>query len=499
MTQLLADPRAVWALVLVVVVPIAVIGVGELEERLRQRDSILTPVVAIIRRWSIPLFAVWAVVRGLLDVDDTRLGVRLLGTALLLSLALVALRMVQIVIVVLRRRTPGERGGVPALVLALPRLIVILATFWFLLDGVWGVDLTAALTALGVTSLVVSFALQDTLSGLASGFLLLGDAPFQPGDWIRVGDLEGRVVDVNWRSSRIADRNGDLVVVPNAQLAGGTIVNYDQPSRLHRVVVPVQVAFSNPPTRAKEMLLDAARSTPGVLEDPAPAVRVVQIDDPLMGYEVDLWIEDFQIAPKVRSDFGSLVWYQSGRHGVPLPSPAYDLYVYDGPQTQAAAIPEAAEIRRRLQGSVLLAQLDSDDVDRLAGAAHAARYAGGEVILRDDTPDRNLFVLWSGTARIVVELPDGEAVDAADLGPGDLFTQLGRRDGTSTPFRVVAVTDCEVVIVQESVAGSVASRNPALAEVLNQLLASRRRRIDRMVEAARRDVAEQPGSEGERP
>ena len=108
-----------------------------------------------------------------------------------------------------------------------------------------------------MTSLVVSFALQDTLGGIASGFTLLADQPFQPGDWIKTGDLEGRVLDINWRSSRIQTRNGDLVVVPNGQLANATITNFDEPSRLHRVVVPVQVAYSNAPTRVNEMLLAA--------------------------------------------------------------------------------------------------------------------------------------------------------------------------------------------------------------------------------------------------
>lgn len=496
MAELLADPRAIWAVVLIVVVPVLVVGVGELEERLRQRDSVFTGIVATVRRWAIPLFTVWALARGLLDLEPSRAIVRVIGTALLLTLAAVALQAVRIVVAALRRRGRDDRRGLPALVLALPRLVVVLVTFWILLDGVWGVDLTAAFTALGVTSLVVSFALQDTLSGLASGFLLLSDAPFQPGDWIKFGDLEGRVKDINWRSSRIEDRNGDLVVVPNSQLANAVIVNFDEPARLHRVVVPVQVAFSNPPTLAKEMLLDAARSTPGVLADPPPTARVVQIDDPLMGYEVDLWIEDFSRAPRVRSDFGSLVWYQSERHGVPLPSPAYDLYVYDGPQAQVSGKPDLAEIRRRLRGAPLLGQLDQDDVGRLAAAGRAVRFAAGETILEGDAARRDLCVIWSGRARVVFELPDGGLAEAAELGPGDLFGQISRIDRARAGARVVAVTDCELVVVEEEAAGAVASRNPALAEVLNQLAATRRRRIERMIDAAMRRSDDEGGDAG---
>lgn len=492
MNELLGDPRVVWAIVLVIVIPLALIAVGEIEERLRQRDSEITKVVAVIRTWTIPLFSIWAVGRGLLDLSDSSLLMRTVGTALVLSVAVAALRQVSIVVRGLRDRSRSERGGVPALVLALPRVIVLLATFWILLDSVWSVDLSAALTALGVTSLVVSFALQDTLSGLASGFLLLSDAPFQPGDWIKYEDLEGRVVDFNWRSSRIEDRNGDLVVVPNALLARATLVNYDEPTRRHRVTVPVQVAFSNPPTLAKEMLLDAARSTSGVLADPPPKARVVQIDDPLMGYEVDMWIDDFALAPQVESDFGSLVWYFSERHNVPLPSPAYDLFVYDGPQTEAASKPGNQEIRRRLRLSPLLDQLTEDDVARLAASAQTSRFAEAEVILDVTSPRRDLFVLWSGRARLTFDLPHGGAVDAAEFTAGDVFGSLFRGERTAASPRVVAVSDCEVVIIDESAAGSVASRNPELSEVLSRLGDTRRRRMERMIEGAERSLAGGP-------
>ena len=99
-----------------------------------------------------------------------------------------------------------------------------------------------------------------------------------------------------------------------------------------------------------------------------------------MGYEVELWIDDFAIAPQVESDFGSLVWYFSERQGVPLPSPAYDLYVYDGPDSLAASRPDRAEIRRRLRTSPLLDQLDIDDMGRLVASARPARFSSGEVV-----------------------------------------------------------------------------------------------------------------------
>lgn len=505
MTVLLEDTRVVWALALIVLVPAIIVGLGEAAERMRQRDSLLRPVIAIVRAWTVPLLAVWFVLRILLAVPATTVAVRALETALLVSVVLAALATVRVLIARHRRREgAGDvRARVPQLLLVLPRVLIVLIAGWVLLDGVWGVDLSAALTALGVGSLVISLALQDTLSGLASGVLLVGDAPFRPGDWIQYGEAtesgrpEGRVVDINWRSTRVENRDGDLVVVPNAMLATATLINFDRPTRLHRVVVPVQVAYVNPPTEAKAMLLDAARSTPHVLADPAPQIRVVQVDDPLMGYEAHMWIDDYRLAPQVSSDFGSLVWYQSHRHDVPLPSPAYDLYVYDGVAASAAGRPDRAELARRLRTSPLFEQMDDDQIDRLAAAAHAERYAEGETIAAASTDDADVRVLASGRARVLATAPDGEVASAGELGPGDvfgLFSRVGRAAGRP---RIAAVADCEVTVIAADAAAEIIGRDAALAAAIEQIVATQRRRVERI--AAPRATSPAVASDGQRP
>lgn len=483
MNNIIGDQTSGWAALLIIVLPLLVIGSAELQERLRQRDSQFTRVVSILRTWTLPLAAAWTLLRGLFELETSALSLRVIGSGLVFSLAAVALLLVRIGIRWLTERDrPDDRGRIPQLLLALPRVAVFIVTGWLLLDTVWGVDLSAALAALGVTSLIVSFALQDTLSGLASGLLLLSDSPFQPGDWIKAGDIEGKVIDINWRSSRIVDRNGDVLVVPNAELAGGSIVNYYSPTKLHRVVVPVQVAYVNPPTLAKAMLLDAARSTEGVLEEPPPNARVVQIDDPLMGYEVDLWIDDFAIAPRIASDFGSLVWYSSHRNDVPLPSPAYDLYVYDGVQAGVAGTPDRAELRRRLKTSPLFESLPIDELEQLAANSTAVRFATGERLFRTDDDNRDLIVFYEGLARSSLTGPDGTTFNIAEIGPGDVIGLLRRSRHSAFSAVVTALTDCETVRVSEEAAAEVASRNPRLAEALNQITATRRRRLARIVE-----------------
>ena len=473
-----------WTILVIVGVPLLVIATSELDERLRQRDSPFRPALSVFRLWGLPLFALWAFLRPILDRDaDAPLTV-VVTSALLVSITVAVLRLLRVLVDRLRTRPRADgRGPVPQLVLALPRIVLLLVAGWILIAGVWGVDLSAALTALGVTSLVVSFALQDTLSGLASGFLLLSDQPFEPGDWIAAGDSEGLVMDINWRTTRIRTRNGDIVVVPNSQLANASIVNYSKPESLHRVVYTVQVAFVNPPTVAKNMLLDAARGTPGVLSEPPPNVRVIQTDDPLMTYEIDLWVPDFAMEPQVKSVFGSLVWYQSERQGVPLPSPAQDLFLHDPVAEAAAAAPDPAVIREQLRRSSLLALLSGDEIARLAAATRPARFAVGELMVDGSTARRDLMVILSGTAAMVVLEPGKDEAFVTELTAGETVGVLeGPRGGHHT-LAVRARSDCEALIVDAEAAGDVASRNADLAAALNRLAGIRHRRLERVLDA----------------
>lgn len=478
------DSGVFWSVVVIAVVPFAVIAASEVDERLRQHKSPMRSALGVLRGWVLPFFAVWAILVPVLAWNDESLLVKTIASGLVLALTVAISRFLKVVIDRIRNRPHIDgRGSVPQLILALPRIAVTLVAAGLLLGGVWGIDLSAILTTLGVTSLVVSFALQDTLSGLASGMLLLSDKPFETGDWINAGDNEGLVLDINWRTSRIRTRNGDIVIVPNSELASASVLNYSAPESLHRIVVPLTVAYVNPPTSAKEMLLDAARSTPGVLSDPPPNVRIVVIDDPVMGYEVDLWVNDYAIVPRVESDFGSLVWYQSHRHDVPLPSPAQDIFIHDAQAEAEAAKPKPGDIRRGLQRSALLALLSDDDIDRIVPATRQLRYAVGELMIDSQSTRRELMVMVEGQAVLELVEPGFDNVAIGELSGGETVGVLEGLLGESRFLALRAVTDCEVLVVGTDAASSIGSRNADLAAAFNRMSSARQRRVQRVVAA----------------
>jgi len=177
----------------------------------------------------------------------------------------------------------GERRalglGVTGLVRTAVRGSVLLIGLLVLLDAV-GVQITPLLTALGVGGLAVALALQDTLSNLFAGVHLLADKPIRVGDYVKIADtIEGHVVDVGWRSTRVQMLQNNVVIVPNKRVAESIIVNYDMPERRMALLVPVSVGYDSDPDHVERVLLDetarAAGEVAGLLADPPPLVRLI--------------------------------------------------------------------------------------------------------------------------------------------------------------------------------------------------------------------------------
>jgi small-conductance mechanosensitive channel len=177
----------------------------------------------------------------------------------------------------------GERRalgiGMTGLVRAAVRGSILLIGGLVLLDSL-GVQITPLLTALGVGGLAVALALQDTLSNLFAGVHLLADKPIRVGDYVKIADtIEGYVLDVGWRSTRVRMLQNNVVIVPNKRVAESIITNYDMPERRMALLLPVSVSYGSDPDHVERVLVDEARraagEVAGLLAEPPPMARLI--------------------------------------------------------------------------------------------------------------------------------------------------------------------------------------------------------------------------------
>jgi small-conductance mechanosensitive channel len=165
------------------------------------------------------------------------------------------------------------------LVRAAVRGTILLIGMLVTLDAL-GVQITPLLTALGVGGLAVALALQDTLSNLFAGVHLLADKPIRVGDYVKIAEtIEGYVVDVGWRSTRVRMLQNNVVIVPNKRVAESIIINYDMPERRMALLLPVSVSYACDPDQIERVLIDeaqkAAGEVAGLLPESAPIARLI--------------------------------------------------------------------------------------------------------------------------------------------------------------------------------------------------------------------------------
>lgn len=157
------------------------------------------------------------------------------------------------------------------------------------LDAV-GVNLQSAVTALGLGSVAIGFALKDILSNLVSGILILAMHPFEIGDQIVIGDTEGTVEQIEFRATYIRTYDGRLVLVPNGEVFTSRITN-NTASPLRRASVYVYLGYKEDMGRALSTILETVRSVPGAAATPPPSMRLLDLHPNCIQVEARFWTD----------------------------------------------------------------------------------------------------------------------------------------------------------------------------------------------------------------
>jgi small-conductance mechanosensitive channel len=134
-------------------------------------------------------------------------------------------------------------AGTLQLILFALRILIFCLGLLVVLDNL-GISITPLLASLGVGSVAVALALQDTLNNFFSGVYVLADRPIRIDDYIRLEDgTEGYVARIGWRSTHIRLPSNSLVIVPNSKIASAQLTNYNMPSEETTFRVDVGVSY----------------------------------------------------------------------------------------------------------------------------------------------------------------------------------------------------------------------------------------------------------------
>jgi MscS family membrane protein len=160
----------------------------------------------------------------------------------------------------------------------------------------FGINIGSLLVSLGVGSLAVALAAQDTLANVIAGFVILVDRPFRVGDRIEIATGQaGDVVQIGLRSTRFVNFDNNVVILPNAELVKSRIVNVAHPNAPTRVLLRFDVAYGADPARVRSILLDLASANADLLKDPLPQVVLAAMADGALQFQLIARSQSYQV------------------------------------------------------------------------------------------------------------------------------------------------------------------------------------------------------------
>jgi len=407
---------------------------------------------------------------GLASRADTIVGVlRLASFAILAYLIVRALNTLVFGLVRFRRGFDA-----PTLVRNIFSIIAFTALFFLIFTLIFpNANLGAVFTTSAIFGVILGLALQDTLGNFFAGISLQADRPFQVGDVITVGSDRhtGVVEEITWRAVKIRTFQNHIVLISNSTAAKEPIEVCPR-ENLNARIVFFNTIYTDSPAKTIHVVREAVREADNVSPKVAPIVRVRDIGESAMEYEVKYWLIDYAKYNDTDALVRQRIWYAFRRAGLTFAFPTRTLLVERTPK-KAAADGDGGAIVERLAAVDIFAPLSSEETSMLAHAASSHIFAPGETVIRAGDPGSSMFVVHNGRVSVQVN-ENGRARTVATLSEGAFFGEMALFTGEPRTANIVAIEETEVLEIGHAAMKQVFDTNPDLVESLSYIIAERR-------------------------
>jgi small conductance mechanosensitive channel len=190
-----------------------------------------------------------------------------------------------------------------------------------------GVNTTSALAILGAAGLAVGLALKDSLASFAAGVMLIIFRPFKLGDFIEAGGQSGVVEEIRIFHTVLKTGDHREITMPNAQIYGGTIINYTA-RETRRIDLVIGIGYGDDIKKARDLITMVLEADPTVLKDPAPTVMLLELGASSVDFAVRPWVKagDYWTT---RAALLEAIKNSFDKEGVSIPYPQQDIHLYN--------------------------------------------------------------------------------------------------------------------------------------------------------------------------
>ncbi|MFX1521019.1 MAG: mechanosensitive ion channel family protein [Promethearchaeota archaeon] len=252
--------------------------------------------------------------------------------AYVLIILIIALLFSRILTILIRHwlKVQKKFEAIPDIINRIVSITVYLIALLIILSH-FNIEITPFIATLGIASLAVGLALQNTLSNFFAGLHLISDRPIKIGDFIELeGNISGYVVDIGWRSTRIRTLLNTIIIVPNSKLVENLIINYALPVPAMLITVECGVAYGSNLKKVEDVTLEIARwiqkTAPGAVRDFDPLIRYHSFGDSNINFRVFLKIDSFGARAYIIHEFIKELKERYDTEGIEISWPVRKIY-----------------------------------------------------------------------------------------------------------------------------------------------------------------------------
>lgn len=227
--------------------------------------------------------------------------------------------------VLIFRRFSFELGSRYAINQLIRYLLIALGVIFVIneLGGSWSqVQWLVAALSVGL-----GFGLQEIFANFVSGIILLFERPIRVGDTVTIGDVSGKVSQIQMRATRIIDWDQKELIVPNKNFITEKLMNWGLSSQITRVVIPLGIAYGSDVEFAHRVITETVCSTPLVLAEPKPDVYFLGFGDSALEFSIRVYVNELGHRMPVTHDLHLRLYKTLDEHQIEIPFPQRDIHI----------------------------------------------------------------------------------------------------------------------------------------------------------------------------
>jgi len=192
--------------------------------------------------------------------------------------------------------------------------------------GALGVETMSLIAVIGAAGLAVGFALQSSLSNIASGIMLVVFQPFKVGNYINAAGTSGVVEEIRIFSTILRTFDNRKIIIPNSRITADNITNYSA-KETRRIDLEFSVGYNDDLKLTRNILEQIMKDDERILKDPAPEIGILELGESAVNFFVRPWVKatDFW---SVKCDLLERVKLTFDDEGISIPYPQRDIHMH---------------------------------------------------------------------------------------------------------------------------------------------------------------------------